>query len=148
MTHSTKPLHVDILIPALVSTVSKCISMLALELKCNDETIRLSINRLRSSGAIHIDAWKLGHRGPYAPYYIAGSGVDAIKPAAQTNAEKSRRYRESKRGKKIIRAYEATDDRREYKVMDDRARRARRKYQAGGIAAIDPLLAAMMGIRA
>ena len=46
---------------------------------------------------IHVCAWRRNKNGPMAPVYEAGAGIDAIKPAHYSAADKSRRYRQKQR---------------------------------------------------
>lgn len=121
--------------------------------------------RLHSAELIHIVKFVRRTSGPSTPIFAAGKGKDAERPAAFTNAEKVSRYMDrlktenDGKGWKKYKAKKAKAHK--LRLQTDRAYADRcRAYSANhkrrknghtpripNIAAVDPLLAAIMGIK-
>jgi hypothetical protein len=114
------------------------------------ETVSHLFVKIRSS--VHIAGWKRGRSGPIEALWLYGPGKDSPKPAALTSAEKSARWRNTPHGKILARKYSKrwrkSENGRDWTKSYRSARYARKKFESGGVAAIDPLLAAIMGPRA
>lgn len=92
----------------------------------------------------YIAHWVVG-KGPHRPAYRIGTGVDAPKPKPQTNAEKSKRYRQSEHGAEVCRKlrtkWRKTRAGKDYDRIRRSSETARKRFESQGVAAIDPLLA-------
>lgn len=91
-----------------------------------DTTFKL-INRLHQEGLVHIAKWRRGYAGPPAPLYKLGPGADAERPKALTAKQRCKRYRAGIKGAAL---------------------KIQRRRERHGIAAVDPLMAAIYGISA
>lgn len=100
---------------------------------------------------LYIAGWRRSDVGPMTPLWKLGNKPDAPKPPAYTSAEKSRRYRSDPeklaRSKKAQKAWRNSEAGKDWRHYYPKRRQARKAYEAGGVAAIDPLLAAIMGGR-
>lgn len=119
--------------------------------------------KMHAEGVIHIADYIRQRSGPATPVFAAGAGVDAERPAAFTNAEKRDRYIERLKGdeagwKKYLAAKRkwhkkkcATDPNYAEKARAWSANYMRRKHghkpRMPNVKAIDPLLAAIMGVK-
>lgn len=85
------------------------------------------IHALVAAGRIHIARWVRAHElersGPPVPIYAAGAGKSAPRPEPMSNSERAERYRTTPK----YRAY-----------------LTRKTARLGGVAAVDPILAAMV----
>ena len=86
---------------------------------------------------MHIKRWKRSTRGPMKPLWIMGEGKDAEKPTKYTPAQKCKRWRKTKEG---------SERRKEYARHYHSKVASQKAYAAKGVAGIDPLLAAIMGV--
>lgn len=118
-------------------------------------TVDRLLSRMRKATPkqAYIHAWKRGAVGPFSPMWKLGDRPDEPAPAAYSSAEKSKRYRQTERGHAISRAatdrWRASEDGKEHALLYGptyrSSRRARIAFETGGVAAVDPLLAAIMG---
>lgn len=142
----TRPLS-DML-PDIIGKRSKCVSQIAGAAGRTATTVKNVINRLHQKGEIHIKRWKRYETGPYVAHYLWGAGTDATRPKAQPTAVIVKRYQQSEKGKAAVRAsnkrWRKSEHGREYMKTYNKGLWARKKFSTGGIAAIDPLLAAIM----
>lgn len=131
-------------------SISKPISRIAAFCGRSDGTTRKLISRLHKTRRVHIKRWTRNDTGKYFACYKLGDGVDAKKPSAMTNAERSRRYRNTPNGAAVCKAarerFEKSDRCKEYKESYNKARWARIKAKTIGLAGIDPLMAAIYGV--
>lgn len=139
------------ILPEVIGEVAKTSNQIGIECgRCLQTTSRL-LGRLHKAGEVHIESWARGNSGPYVAHYRWGSGEDAERPAPLSNSAKHRNYRKTDKGRKTCRKCNArwrkTEKGQEYQSRYFKGLYARQKYQTGGVAAIDPLLAAMMGIK-
>lgn len=113
------------------------------------ECFRLWTTRNRDK--IHIVGWprSCGNR---AARYALGPGDDVPRPPKMSNSEKNIRYRATEGGKlahSLARErWHKSERGQQYRQSYQKAYYARQKARQGGLAAFDPLLAAIMGIRA
>lgn len=135
-------------LPAIL-TRSKSIVQIAKSAGRSRQTVSKVIARLHEQGAVHIKRWQRGKDGPYAACYLWGSGDDAPKPAAIPLSERVRRYRQTEKGRAAAarsrKRWKASEQGLDYAIQYNKGRWARDKFEKGGVAAIDPLLAAMLG---
>lgn len=85
--------------------------------------------KLRREGACHIVKWLRGDSGPPRPVYAIGPGEDAPRPKAYTQRMKTKRWRSTPKGQATL-----------------KARNTKAKIKNKGLAAVDPLMAVMMGM--
>jgi len=137
-------------LPDIIGKRSKSIRQIAKAAGRSETTTKNVINRLHAAGKLHIKRWKRTV-GPYVAYYSWGPGVDAQRPAPQPRSIVHKRYRQTENGKAVCRAcrnrWRASETGSDYMLSYNKARWAREKLSKGGLAAIDPLLAAIMGRR-
>lgn len=136
------------MLPAIIGKRSKNVVEIAAKAGRRPQSVRHVIERLHDKGQVHIKRWKRGNAGPYVAYYFWGPGVDAPRPEAQPRSVVHKRYRETENGKKVCRACrkrwrKSAEGGLSIKSYN-RGRWAREKFSKGGVAAIDPLLAAIM----
>lgn len=136
------------MLPEIIGKRSKSVQQIAKAAGRQAQTVGTLINRLHKRGVIHIKRWVRG-AGPYVAHYIWGAGVDAPRPAAQPRSAIVKRYQQSEKGKKACAScrdrWKKSERGQEYQQNSNKARWAREKISKGGLAAIDPLLAAIMG---
>lgn len=88
------------LIRLLLEGVLDC-KALAAESGIHYTTVLSYVAALRTEGAVYIDHWEPDARGAMrVKVYRLGVGVDALQPT-YTNAERSKRYRENKKGRAL-----------------------------------------------
>lgn len=137
-------------LPDIIGKRSKTVGQIAKAAGRSETTTKNVINRLHKAGQVHIKRWKRTV-GPYVACYFWGAGTDAPRPAPEPRSIVHKRYRQSEHGKSVCRAcrdrWRASDNGAAYTVSYNKARWAREKFSKGGLAAIDPLLAAIMGRR-
>ena len=137
------------MLPEIIGKQSKPIKQIAKTAGRSEQSVRIVVERLRKNGIVHIKRWKRGESGPFSAYYFWGAGKDAKRPKPITNAEKVRRYRATEKGIATHKACKTrwlkTEEAQQYRESYNKARWAREKFSKGGLAAIDPLLAAIMG---
>lgn len=145
----SKPLRE--MLPEIIGKRSKSAPKIAAVAGRRPQSVTDLLNRLHAKGEVHIKRWTRGASGPYIACFLWGPGKDAKRPAPISDAEKSRRYRNTENGKKVCKAcrdrWHATEQGKDYVESYNKARWAREKFSKGGLAAIDPLLAAVMGRR-
>lgn len=136
------------MLPDIIGKRSKSAPQVAIAAGRRAQTVQRLLALLHSQGQVHIKRWTRNRAGPYAPCYRWGPGTDAPKPAAQSRSVISKRYRESDHGKPVCDAikqrWRNSERGKEYAENANKARWAREKFTKGGLAAIDPLLAAIM----
>jgi hypothetical protein len=125
-------------IPAFLATGSHTCREIAAIADCTEGAARKAVAKLKKLDLVHIEGWRRSVSGPHVPIYSNGPGIDAPRIEPVPKSQRNRRYRKSKNGKAMIR-----DQRR----REANGRLARKMYETGGVAAIDPLLAALMGIK-
>lgn len=101
------------------------------------------INENRAN--LFIAEWVRGSRGPITPKWQWGNQPDAPKPAPYTQRERCARYRQTENGKEVMRKWQKhwkkSEEGQLYQKAYSSARYARDKFETGGVAAIDPLMA-------
>lgn len=134
-------------LPAIIGKTPKSKQEIAAAAERDHETVSRLFDKIRSQ--IHIAGWKRGENGPIEALWLLGPGEDAPKPAPFTSAEKSARWRNTPHGKamarKAAKRWRRSEGGRDWIRSYGVAKYAQRKYETGGIAAIDPLLALIMG---
>ena len=117
----------------------------------NANAVRKLLKQLHENGDVHIASWGRAIRGPFIAQYTWGKGIDAPKIEKLTNREICSRYRNTEKGKKVhtkgSRAWRRKNNATGLKSIQRNQAKALKKYQSGGVAAIDPLLAAIMGMK-
>lgn len=121
---------------AMLENKAMTISALAEATGCCHQTISKIIKSERHN--LHIQSWKRSKRGPMAPRFRLGQGDDAKMPQKLTAAQKCKRWRNTEEGRQRS---------SEYGRGYESAASARKKIEQSGVRAIDPLLAAIMGVR-
>lgn len=136
------------LLPTLIGKAPKSMFEIAEASGRSHETVRRVMGKL--VGQIHVHEWRRYKTG-WEALYLWGGGENAPKPPALTCAEKCRKYRSTEHGKRV--ADQATlrwksspaaaeyHKRRRKKIKDAKDRK---KKAIQAMAAIDPLLAAVM----
>lgn len=104
----------------------------------NRNAVRIVLVAMHKDGEIHIAGWNRSSRGNPISLFGLGQGKDAEKPEPFTCAELSQRYRDTEKGKKVC----LKSSRKWYWLNQSKLRK---KFETGGLKAIDPLLAAIMG---
>jgi len=114
------------------------------------QTVGRCIHRIAKQTPVRIADWVVA-RGPHTPRYELGSEPDAENPPQMTIAERVRNYRNTERGAKVAarcrRRWRKTAAGREYAKRLYENRVLKEKFETNGLAAIDPLMAAIMGIK-
>lgn len=114
------------------------------------QTVGRCIHRIAKQTPVRIAEWVVA-RGPHAPRYELGDKPDAENPPQMTIAERVRNYRNTERGAKIAakcrRRWRKTAAGREYAKRLYENRTFKEKLETGGLAAVDPLMAAIMGVK-
>lgn len=118
------------IIPSLIADKPKSAAQVAELAGRHVATARDVLAEMHAAGQCHIARWQRAPRGPFIACYVLGAGQDADKPRLLTPAEKCKRYRRSIRGQGVA-----------------MTNYIKRKAKAGGLRAVDPLLAAIMGVR-
>lgn len=108
------------------------------------------IKALHEQRVIHVSAWRRSH-GSHTALWKIGSLPDAAPLEKLTNAETCRRYVSTERGRKIhnkgSRRWYRQNNGAEAKRLWRKKKEALKTFETGGVAAIDPLLAAIMGYK-
>ena len=134
-------------LPALIGSKPMSKQEIAKATDRDFETVSHLFRKIRDS--VHIAGWKRGRSGPIEALWMIGPGEDAPKPKALTSAEKSAKWRNTPHGKILARKYSKrwrkSEHGRDWTKSYRSARYARKKYEAGGVAAIDPLMAIILG---
>lgn len=115
-------------LPELIGSQPMTARDISVEIGRNHKSIDHMIKKLHEQGKVHIASWKRGMQGPIAAMYQWGPGQDAKRPKPLTASQKCKRYRQSGPSQSA-----------------KQQRIARQGVKSGGLAAIDPLLAAIMG---
>jgi hypothetical protein len=115
----------------------------------NRNAVRIVLVAMHKAKEIHIAGWNRSPRGPAIALFALGQGADAEKPEAFNNAEICKRYRSTEKGmavhlKSSRKWYRLNNGAAMRKIERDRAK-VRKLFETGGLKAIDPLLAAIMG---
>lgn len=106
---------------------------------------RIIDNKLRSS--LHIVGWQdQPRRGPRLPVYAFGPGEDMPRPDWRSDAERQRKYRSTVNGMEAVRTYECSIERKMAREAVKKARASRERFKKVGLAGVDPLMAAIMGV--
>ena len=139
------------ILPSAIGSAAKTSAQIGIECGRALQTVSRLLGRLHAAGEVHIESWARKTSGPYIAHYRWGSGEDAERPAPLSNSEKHRNYRRTAKGRNTCRRcnkrFRKSEKGQEYQRRYFKGLYARQKYQAGGVAAIDPLLAAMMGLK-
>lgn len=115
-------------LPDLIGAKPMTVRDISIELGRSQKSMDTLFSKLHAAGRVHVAKWQRGSSGPIAAMYLWGEGEDAPRPKPYTTAQKCRRYRQSG-GAKSARKTRLTN----------------KAIKTGGLAAIDPLLAAVMG---
>jgi len=115
----------------------------------NRNAVRIVLGDMYEDGELHIAGWNRSPRGPAIALFANGKGIDADQPEPLNNSEVCKRYRNTEKGKQI----HLRSSRKWYRLNNGAAMRniqrknekIRRLFETGGLKAIDPLLAAIMG---
>ena len=139
------------LIPTLIENEALSIGEIAERTGCTHQRVGEVMNQLRDSMPIYIESW-LVLRGPHIARYRLGDKEDAPKPEYMSNTEKMKRYRSTEKGQKTVakcrKRWRKTQAGKEYERRASSGRWSRKKFAMRGVAGFDPLLAAIMGVRA
>lgn len=102
----------------------------------------------QAAPALYIADWRRA-RGRHAALWKWGQGVDAAPLPHLTNAETCKKYRTSKHGRKVhlkaSRRWYRQNNGAALRLADRKNKAAQLAFSKHGVAAIDPLLAAIMG---
>lgn len=119
--------HREVLISLLSGGESFSIADAAMACECCKSQAQKMLRELHiKERKIYISGWRRENNGPYYPVFSFGRRKDAKKPEPISDQERWKRQRERNR-LRMQRGYWA------------------KKVAEGGIAAVDPLLAAIMG---
>ena len=138
MSDKAKPWKLRNQIPAMLSSRPMSSNDIAELTGRNRNAVRIVLVAMHKDGEIHIAGWNRSSRGHPIALFGLGQGKDVGKPAPFTSAELSQRYRDTERGKKVC----IKSSRKWYWLNQSKLRK---KFETGGLKAIDPLLAAIMG---
>lgn len=116
-------------LPELIKTTPLSPAMIAEKIGRSAQAVGELMAKLHREGLVHIAKWKRAERGPMIRLYLWGPGEDMKKPHSYTQNERCRRYRKTIRGQGVTQAI-----------------RAKNKIKTQGLAAVDPLMAAIMGL--
>ena len=122
------------------------------------ETLTRLFKKIHGTG-IHIAGWQRGTSGEPAAMWILGPGEDVPRPGPMSSAEKNKRYRATEHGWKTSRQasdnWKKSERGQEYLAKYNQRRleryHARNAIKRNAYAVLkqaDPLLAAIMGVRA
>lgn len=116
----------------------------------NNGAVGKIIKSLHERKVIYVAAWRRSH-GSHTALWKMGSLPDAAPLEKLTNAETCRRYVSTERGRKIrnkgSRRWYRQNNGAEAKRLWRKKKEALKTFETGGVAAIDPLLAAIMGYK-
>lgn len=125
-------------IPQLIAETAMSADEIAQIVGATESSVRVVMWKMQREGIpMHIKRWKRSTRGPMKPLWIMGEGKDAAKPTKYTPAQKCKRWRKTKEG---------SERRKEYARHYHSKVASQKAYAAKGVAGIDPLLAAIMGV--
>ena len=147
----TRPLLVDLL-PSVIGRKAMTCEQIATLLDRSANAVRVLIAKLYNdvdNQRVYIAAWFRG-RGPHTPMYRWGCLPDAPRLKPVTAAEACKRYRESSHGRKKKNACQRRWYRKHGSIERKQARdnkRALEAFSKQGVAGIDPLMAAVMGVQ-
>ena len=149
MSDKAKPWKLRNQIPEMLSSRPMSSNDIAELTGRNRNAVRIVLVAMHKAGEIHISGWNRSPRGPAIALFSLGKGTDAEKPEALDNSEICKRYRNTEKGKKV----HLKSSRKWYRLNNGAAMRniqrknekLRKKFETGGLKAIDPLLAAIMG---
>lgn len=150
-TKTTKPTIYDLL-PSIIGgkTLAKPIHIIAKFANKSEQYVGKVIKKMHEDGDVHINHWERGEVGPYVAFFKYGPGEDAERPKALTRTERSRRYRSTENGKRVCKEindrWNASERGTEYRKKYDQSKWIRKKLESGGLARIDPLMAAIYGV--
>ena len=109
-----------------------------------------AINQLGRKVPVRIDSWHV-HKGPHAPRYVIGEGPDAIKPEPTTPLQRVHKYRATAKGQKTnirhAKRYQKTVTAKENRKKRTQFKAQKKKIQEQGLSAVDPLMAAILGVK-
>ena len=136
------------LLPDIIGKRSKSTSEIAKASGRTGTTVKNVVARLHKQGQVHIKRWKRT-AGPWVACFFWGPGTDAKRPDPEPRSVITKRYRQTEKGKKTCLAcrkrWKRSAAGKEYFRKYHGSRWTREKFATGGVAAIDPLLAAIMG---
>lgn len=138
MSDKAKPWKLRNQIPEMLSSRPMSSNDIAELTGRNRNAVRIVLVTMHKAGEIYIACWNRSPRGPAIALFSNGKGKDVEKPAPFTYAELSQRYRDTENGKKVC----IKSSRKWYWLNQSKLRK---KFETGGLKAIDPLLAAIMG---
>jgi hypothetical protein len=149
MSDKAKPWKLRNQIPEMLSSRPMSSNDIAELTGRNRNAVRIVLVAMHKAGEIHIAGWNRSPRGPAIALFAPGKGTDAEKPEPLNNSEICKRYRSTEKG----RAIHLKSSRKWYRLNNGAAMRniqrknekLRRAFETGGLKAIDPLLAAIMG---
>lgn len=149
MSDKTKPWKLRNQIPAMLSSRPMSSNDIAELTGRNRNAVRVVLNEMHKAKEIHIAEYKRSKRGQAIALFSNGKGNDVDRPESLSNAELSKRYRSTEKGRKIAikasrRWYRLNNGAAMRKIERDREK-LRKLFETGGLKAIDPLLAAIMG---
>jgi len=125
-------------VPKLITDKAMSTADIAATLGVNESSVRVVLWMMKNDGVqMHIKRWRRSTRGPMKPIWIMGEGKDATKPTKLTPAQKCKRWRNTKEG---------NERRKEYARHYHSKVASQKRYATKGVAGIDPLLAAIMGV--
>lgn len=118
-------------LPSLLATGPRTSRDLAAAAQREVPAVVVVLRRLLRQQRVHVVGWQPQPKGPRLPLFAFGPGENVPRPAPVSHAKKSKRWRRTPEGAMCTAAYK-------------KALHARRKFAAGGVAAIDPLLASLL----
>ena len=120
------------ILPTLLVDRAMTVAQISIAADREEQSVRHVIKRLHERNEVHIASWQRNAKGPNTAAYKLGPGTDAKRPPRVSHAKKSKKWRNSSEGAEHTRHYKT-------------ALYARQKFATGGVAAIDPLLAILLG---
>lgn len=139
------------ILPSVICEEGKTIKQIASEVGRQQQSVNHLLLRLKKKEMVHISGWSRGKTGGYMAHYKWGYGNDAIRPEPTPQADRCKKYRETAKGKaahkRARKRWVKSEGGKDYCETYNKGRYARDKFKEGGVQAIDPLLAAIMGIK-
>jgi len=143
-----KPLLRD-QIPDLIRETPMSAEDIAVATDRNRGAVRKLLTQMHDDEEIHVASWRRAIRGPFIALFLFGPGVDAPPIEKLTNAETCKRYRTSPHGRKVhlkaSRRWYRQNGGAGMRNIERKRAKALKRFQTDGVAAIDPLLAMIIG---
>lgn len=136
-------------LPSLLGESMMSVDDIAERLGRNRGAVGNLIRELHAQKVVYVAAWRRA-KGNHAALWQWGSQDDAEPLPNLTNAEACKRYRSTANGRRVhnrgSRRWYRQNNGAALRLTERKNKKAIAAYEQGGLAAIDPLLAAIMGV--